>query len=580
MKTKKYIKQYMLMVFVAFFAVSCFDNIPSENELPRPPVDFTYKIIDENYQIDFYVYATVQFTSTSSLEGEAHWDFGDGNRAQGDVVTHNFQLAGLYEVTLTIAGQSRRHPIMINDIVPLLSIDMTRAPADSIFEVLNTPVSIIAVVPQPVPGMRAEYTWLFPAGTYRDGQPITTSTEANPFENHGITFNSVGSQQVRLQVRLFTENHPEGRDLTDGVINIPIAFNAPAPTLYFARRNANVQALKIPADPGGITINPFDMGVNSGRTPFNILYHNREVFLLDAGINFTWQNYASDATEGGDGRIRVMSADGTRVGTVLVNEGHAFNDPFFGYIRGTYLYYSNRNTGVLRVPLSARDRVTGYSTANAPWFFANDRTGWHGRGISFGAINSAFLQVGDVWWWGKSTFNASHGVFRFRDSDISDRWVAPNSPTVPAPASGAILSGVPIRALLWDATRGFMYFTTVGANSGIFRATLEDMETLTNVRLNAPGNPYRLLMENGENLTVITATGRGEGTPLLEVIGISQLALDEATGNVYFGFRSGNPNITSGLMRFNHSTGFVEHVLYGVEGITGVTINNTPSRLF
>ena len=580
MRTRKYIKQYLLMVFTALFAVSCYDHVPSENELPRPPVNFTYKIVDDNYQIDFYVYATVQFTNTSGLEGAATWDFGDGSApvtTSERTITHNFQAAGLYQVRLTVQGQSRTHPIMINDIVPILTLVPSDDP-EGIHEVLNTPVIIDARVPQPIAGITTTYTWYFPPGTFdHAGNPITTFAGRNPFENGGVTFDNVGSQQIRLRVRLFTEQNPGGRYLEWGVINVPIALNVPAPTVYFAVRNANVQALKIPAvPPPGVTINTFDMGVNSGRTPFNILFNDTEdggqIFLLDAGRVFTFENVPGDAagTTGGDGCIRVMSVDGMRVETFLINRGHAFNDPFAGFIHDGHLFFANRNRGVMRFPLDTRDRVLTYSSVNAPWFFANHTTGWSGRGIAYGAVNAGLLRIGEVWYWGKTTFNASAGIFRFRDRDIGV--------TAVAPADGFLLPGVPVRALMWDGTRGLLYFTTIGANPGVYRATIAELEAVT-----APAGivPFRLTMANGTTLPVITESNRGEGVAPFELIGISQLALDEATGNVYFGFRSDNPSaVPSGLMRVNHSTGFIEHVIEGIEGITAVTINNTPRRLF
>ena len=65
-----------------------------------------------------------------------------------------------------------------------------------------------------------------------------------------------------------------------------------------------------------------------------------------------------------------------------------------------------------------------------------------------------------------------------------------------------------------------------------------------------------------------------------EFIGICQLALDEATGAVYFGLRSAYPDeVKSGLMRYNPNTGYIEHVVEGVE-VYGVAVNNTKSKLF
>jgi hypothetical protein len=585
MRTKKYIKQYLLMAFIGFFMASCFDNVPSINDLPQPPVAFTYEIVDENYQIDFYVYATVQFTNTSSLNGAATWNFGDGTTASGNVVTHNFQKAGLYHVELTIDGESIRRPIMINDIVPILSLAPSEHP-DGIFEVLNTPVTIIARVPQPVPGMTAEYTWFFPAGTTdASGNEITTFIGENPFEQGGVTFSSVGSQQVRVEVSLQVGDG-EPRDLEPGIINVQIALDEIAPTLYIAVRNSNVLALKIPENPTPAiaAIGTYNMGVNSGRMPFNILFHEPtdELFLLDAGARFTFQSVPGDGAgnTGGDGGIRVMSADGNTVASVMRNTGHAFNDPFFGYIHGESLFYTDRNTGIIEIPLNTRDMVSNYSMNALPRMVANDRTCYNGRGISFGAVNSGLFRMGDVWWWGKNTFNSTFGVFRFRDSDIRG-YVGPAS--CDAPSAGAILPGVPIRGLMYDDINQLVYFTVLGpaTSSGVYRATVAQLEAVTGL---AGLAPYRLAMVNGQNLTTINQDGGIEGANApFEMIGIPQLALDRATGNVYFGYRSGNPNLKSGLMRINASlpgNNVVEYVIEGIEGITGVSINNTQRKLF
>ena len=364
------------------------------------------------------------------------------------------------------------------------------------------------------------------------------------------------------------------------------AYVEKAPVLYFAVRRGNIMALKLIENTPNI---PFDTGVSAGATPFNILFNEPtdELFILDAGLRFTFMTFPVP----GDGDIRVMSADGSQVETVLKNRGHEFNDPFFGFIQGNYLYYSNRNTGVMRIPLNTRNVTTNYDTADAPWFFENRTTGWNGRGISYGAVNSAFLRIGDVWWWGKSGFNASFGIFRFRESDIQSERVP--SASIPAPEAGAILPGVPIRALLWDDINEVLYFTTIGASatSGVFRATPAELETITSV---AGLEPFRLTMADdpdrpeirGQNLTIRVSTPSGfpsEGFAPFELIGIPQLALDRATGNVYFGFRSGNPNLSSGLMRVNASlpgNEVIEYVIYDIEGITGVAINNKPTRLF
>jgi len=79
-------------------------------------------------------------------------------------------------------------------------------------------------------------------------------------------------------------------------------------------------------------------------------------------------------------------------------------------------------------------------------------------------------------------------------------------------------------------------------------------------------------------LQPVVEAGKGEGSSG-EFIGICQLALDETDGCVYFGYRSSDPAIKSGLMRYNPAKGYVEPVIEGVE-IYGVAINKTPSKLF
>ena len=604
MRTKKYIKQYLLLAFIAVFAVSCFDNVPSENELPRPPLAFTYRVVDaDDYRIDFYVYSMIEFINESYVTGTATWNFGDGSApVTGDVVRHSFRRAGLYQVRLSVDGHPGyiQQPIMINDIVPILTIaplDTIMFP-DGLIEVLNTPVIINARVPQPEAGMSAEFLWIFPPGTLDAAgvNPITTSNVPNPFAEGqiaygGVTFSGVGSQLVRLQVRL------DGRLLDEGRINVQVAYNQEVPTLYFAVRGGNIMALKIPTVPNpAISIAPFDMGVSAGRTPFNILFHENEaggeLFILDTGARFTFPTgFVDTDTHGGDGRIRVMSPDGMRVSTVIENRGHPGNDPYFAHIHGSFLYYSDRNFGIVRIPLDTRNAVSQYArigsvatnTVSLPRWVSNQTIGYfctYAIGMAGGALNSSFFRVGDVWWWGKiSPFQSRYGIYRFTERDIRTSSIWPPC-DVPFPDAGPLLQATAIRALLWDDINNFVYFTTTGENSGIFRATVAQLEAAT-AAVTGTGaaniEPFRLTM-NGENLTAVDIFN-DQGAAIIETIGIPQLALDRATGNVYFGFRSGNPNIESGILRVNGATGNVERVLY-IDDVTAVAINNRRSKLF
>jgi PKD repeat protein len=560
MKTIAFLKHFALTTIVGLMATACFDNDPDIEELPSAAVAFNYEIIDNTYQLDYYVGATVQFTSISSLEGECVWDFGDGsNPVTGNTVTHKYARAGTFNVKLTVAGlKFNRKPIMIKDIVPIMSVDPI---AGGICEVLTTPVSISVELPNPE-NLQEEYLWIFPPGTTdENGTVLSTSTARDPGK---LKFSHVGSQTVRLQVKL------AGRQLEAGKVNVQVAYNQDVPTLYYAVKGGNIMALKLVSNkPAGMNINPFDMGISSGKHPLNILFNNNSLYILDCGQQFTYVNDENGTL--GDGRITVMQKDGSKLETMITNTGTAFNDPFYGYIEGSNLYFANRNTGISKIGLTDRNKV--YSPAEYPWFVQNATLGYYGNGWSFGSINACFTKINGTWFWCK-TFNGT-GIFRFTDADILP---APITGGQPAPAAGVALSGMSPKSLVWDSKNQVIYFSIYDTGyEGLYRCTLDQLSAIGGTRSNLA--PYKLLTTNGKSVTPITEPGKGEGSSG-EFIGISQLTLDEATGCVYFGLRSANPTeVKSGLMRYNPATGKIEHVIEGVD-VFGVAVNNSKSKLF
>ncbi len=560
MKTISHLKKYLIIFLSGYMAFGCIDNIPDIEELPSAAVAFTYEVIDDTYQLDYYVGATIEFTSISSLAGECVWDFGDGSDpVTGNVVTHKFAQEGTYHVKLTVAElQFNRKPILIKDIVPIMSVDDIDG---GICEVLSTPVSISVELPNPE-SLPEEYLWIFPQGTTdENGNPVSTSTNKNPGK---LKFSHVGSQTVRLQVKL------EGRTLEEGKVNVQVAYNQDVPTLYYAVKGGNIMALKLVDNkPVGMNIYPFDMGVSSGKHPLNILYKDVSLYILDCGQQFTYVNDVDGIL--GDGRITVMSKDGSKVETMLTNTGTAFNDPYYGYAEGNYLYFANRNTGISRINLKERNRA--FSTAEFPWYVQNATLGYYGNGWSFGSINACFTKVNDTWYWCK-TFNGT-GVFRFTEGDILPTAITGGRP---APAAGVALSGMSPKSLVWDSKNQLLYFTIYDTGyEGLYCCTIQQFNAIGGTRSNL--TQYRLTTANGKSVTPITEPGKGEGSTG-EFIGICQMALDEATGDVYFGLRSANPaEVKSGLMRYNFKTKKIEHVIEGVE-VFGVAINNTKSKLF
>jgi hypothetical protein len=405
-----------------------------------------------------------------------------------------------------------------------------------------------------------KYTWVFPEGTLNEvGDTVKTFDGKDPGR---IKFTNVGSQGVTLKVKL------GGRDLEETVRNVQVAYNQEAPTLYYAVAGGNIMALKLVNNPpAGMKIKPYDLGVKSGQHPLNILFNDSVLYILDCGKQFTYVNDESGVL--GDGRITVVSKDGSKVETMMTNAGAAFDDPFYGYIDGTRLYFTDRNTGIASIPLTDRNR--SFSRASFPFYVQNATLGYYGQGWSYGAMNAGFGKVNGVWYWGK-TYNGN-GLFRFSESDILGAAIESGKGT--PPAAGAVLSGMSPKSFIWDATRSTFYFSLFDSGAGgLYKCSLDQLGSInTTNRTN-----YRLTLSNGKPTAPIVSAGIGEGSSG-EYIGICQLALNSSDGSVYYGFRSGDNDLKSGLMRYNPSTGYIQYLLEGVK-VYGVVVNNTKTKLF
>ena len=94
------LKNIMLLAITLLAVTSCVDKEPNYGNFPTKDVDFSYQVDGDEYQLDFYVVSTVQFTNTSSKKGNVTWDFGDGNTSTENNPKHKYAKAGIYNVTL------------------------------------------------------------------------------------------------------------------------------------------------------------------------------------------------------------------------------------------------------------------------------------------------------------------------------------------------------------------------------------------------------------------------------------------------------------------------------------------------
>lgn len=563
---KNLFKLLLLCLFTINFT-ACKEHIPELEDLPEDKVNFTYQVEGDTYQLDYYVGATIKFYPTKPVSTDCIWNFGDGSKeVMGDTVSYSFETPGRYVVTLKANGVAKSNEIYISDIKPIVTLIQE----DSLCEVMTSYISFKVDLPNPG-DLPAEYQWTFPEGTTNEaGEPVA-SFVGLPEELGKVKFAKVGSQTVSLQVVL------GGRNLEVVKKNVQVALDTLAPTLYYAVVEGNIMSVKIPATPSeGVVIEPYDMGVSAGQHMFNILCHDNKLYCLDAGKQFYYINDADGVL--GDGQITIMAADASTIETMISNVGgHAFQDPFFGYIENGNLYYADRNTGMITVPLSTRNAT--YSATTFPYWVQNNTLGYYGSGLSYGAISSNMIKIDDTYYWGK-TFNG-RGIWRFKASDIlADGTALPNEDLIPS--SGGLLTSLGTslaKSFVYNKATQEFFFTLWGTGEGFYKCTISDIEAIRDTK---GLTSYAKYFENGNGCTQITPTAANknrEGVAPDEPVGITQLALDEVTGRVYFALRSGSSSVKSGIVYYDPVTDKLHYLVEDVEAYA-VTINPNPSKLF
>ena len=567
----------LLIALLPICAVSCIDNVPEEEVLPRDAVSFEYYIdknVDSKYYLDFYVDSDITFKNTSpeTTVGEPTWDFGDGDVLVGDSLTHFYAKAGTYKVKLTIGDFSREQSIMIAPIKPIVKIVFS----GEVCEVRTTPVTFDVELPNPK-NKPATFSWTFPKDTKTE-----TGDDYATFEGQGVTdlpvpvkFSHVGSQQVQLNVKLGEE------DLEPTLLNVQVAYNQAVPTLYYAVQGGRIMAHKLTGGqhPSDMNIASYDLGVASGQHPFTLLFKDSLLFVLDAGKQF----YFVDDVNGnlGDGKISVIAKDGSKVQTMISNANQAaFDDPFYGCIEGDFLYYANRNTGMVKIALTDRDKV--YSLSEYPWYVQQATLGYYNNGWGYGTIGGMFGKINGVWHW--TRFYNGNGIYRFVDSDILPAAVAKGDDTN-RPKAGIMLEGMAPKSFVYTAKsptpKMCVHIMDAGYN-GFYACTYEELEAVGTSK-NAI-KPYAVTY-NGQmfesnttgNLPAVEGTGS-------ESVGICQMVYDEMNDCVYFGYRNNSNGGAdkfppTGIYCYNVATGQVTCLIEGVS-VYGLAVNNNPAKLF
>lgn len=573
-----------MMALLPLFAVSCVDNVPEVENLPTDPVSFTYRI-DGDYRLDYYIDSDVTFINTSPTEGNAVWDFGDGKKAEGDTVLHPFDEAGTYNVKLSINGITKSQVLMISDIKPLVSVNPIEG---GVCEVLSTPVSFSLEVPNPK-NRELTYEWIFPARTksVATNEEIKICTDRLPGE---LTFGNVGSQAVRLLVKM------DGRALEEAVLNVPVGYNQEVPTLYYAEQGGHLMAYKLISNkPKDMDVYPFDLGLASGEHPFTLLYKEPSLYVLDAGTAWYYQNEDAQAS-GGDGKISVVAKDGSKIETMISNAGGpAFQDPFYGCIIENDLYFTDRNTGVIKVPLSTRDAV--YSASAFPYYVQHSTLGYYNNGWGYGCIGGSIGMIGDTWYWCKN-YNGT-GIFRWKNADILLSAITGGGTQ---PEAGIALEGASFlpKSFTYSTKSNKICFTLLGTgNEGFYVCTLDELNAIT--KSNELAQYKKTIdwvcdtvhciyedktaevhkgLEFVPNKTGSPAAVEGHTS---EFAAICQIAYDEVNDCAYFAFRNTHNDATSaptGIYCYNFATDKIERLPIESGNVYGVVINNIPTKLF
>ncbi len=590
---------------LALAMVACVDQDPEIQDFPSADVDFTYEVNvksdeDAKYRIDYYVVSEIKFNNISAKTGAVKWNFGttEYELREGDETSSNpvvkYKTAGRYNVTLTIEGVgSRTYPILIYDIMPKLTIHKEEGAEDALIEVNSSEVAFDLELPNPEK-KNIEYKLTFPSGTINTAtsQPITelnlnwTAEGGLSQDLPVVKFSDIGSRQIQVEAKFDVEVGGENRDLEPSFLNVQVACDEPAPTLYYAARDGNIKAVKlVDTDKVSYGVYPYDLGVISGDNPFNICYakytvedkstgtkeERENLYILDAGKK---HYYSGTPETEGDGKITAMGLDGSDVNVVIANTGlHGFNDPYYGTVVGNYLYYTDRNVGVRKIALTERNQMETATDLGAGenYFVKEQWLNYYGAGISYGAIFAGILRDSKEVWWMGLHFNGS-GIYRFKEIDIKTEGVV-NPADLPY---GRVLTSSMPKAFTIDEEMKMLYVWRRDGEKGFYAYELPPYDKVDY-------DAYSTITKE-----MLKATHYMEADPINttadEGVYTTQFALEPESHRVYFAYRSTDSN-PSGIYYYDPNSSATTNCckLYGnTEGEAGlgICINPNKTKLF
>ena len=399
---------------------------------------------------------------------------------------------------------------------------------------------------------------------------LTTTDIVKDFPK-SLIFSHVGLHNIKVDIY-------SGEKLIDKYnFNIQVGYNKAVPTLYYATAQGNIMAYKLTngTEPADMNIYPYDLGFYTQHA-FNLLFKDSSLYVLDAGKQFYYINDVNSNL--GDGKISVVSKDGSRVETMISNVGGpAFQDPFYGYVEGDDLYYADRNTGIIKLPLSARNQV--YNVYDHPYYVQQNTLGYYNNGWVYGSIGGMFGKINGIWHWTK--FYNANGIFRFEDSDILPTTIVQGDASN-RPAAGIMLEGMMPKSFVYVPKHNKMLVHIMDVvYNGIYAATYDEFNAVGPYKNNM--KPYAVTY-NGmmfeSNTTGNLPAKEGYGS---ESVGITQMVYDEINDCVYFAYRNNSNNQynfpPTGIYSYSIATGRVTCLIMGVEAY-GIAINNQPSKLF